>query len=254
MKATAAATALLVSLLPRHARAITKELFTTNAVCKQSRCINPIFPGLLQLEDFTKNTRWYQRSLDEISSHMSFCADIVNYDPALPMPNLSTDARYAEDDVIESTIEADRNANTLYVYHLLGMGIESWDHTDPLQDSTHPLRPCARAVARMACYTYFPQGISTAPPGAEVGYKKPCKTCCEKYISACQVECCDESVECVFDNTGTTSLVETGYVDSKAPSASCTGTDADHDGARMQVAGAGLLSFAAALTSLILSF
>ena len=43
----------LYALLPlgvvNRVVALTKEVFTTNAVCTQNNCINPIFPGLEDL-------------------------------------------------------------------------------------------------------------------------------------------------------------------------------------------------------------
>merc|ERR1719401_513146 len=86
----------------------------------------------------------------------------------------------------------------MYFYHLSGLGIEAWDHTEPSEDSFHPLRPCARSVARMACFTLFPKASNFASNGGEVSYVRPCRSSCENYVKACNVECCDEGVTCVW--------------------------------------------------------
>lgn len=177
------------------ARAITKELYTTNAVCKQRYCVNPIFPGLLELQGLD-NLRWYKQSLADVTSVLDFCGGIVDYDPALPAPNSTT--MYSTSPVEASAIEQDRAAAQLYFYHLAGMGIEPWDHVAPLAKSPHPLAPCAKEVARMACFTYFPKAFPTAAQGQEMSYLRPCSSCCAQYVQACNVECCDESVSCVF--------------------------------------------------------
>lgn len=58
-------------------------------------------------------------------------------------------------------------------------------------------------------------------------YIRPCKSSCENYIKACSVECCDESVQCVFDHqkqlTKTTVLATSGYEPHDGPSTFCTG-------------------------------
>lgn len=51
---------------------------------------------------------------------------------------------------------------------------------------------------------------------------------CSNYLQACNVECCDESPQCVFSHTveaqfGET-YVQTGYVDALGPSSLCTGS------------------------------
>lgn len=51
---------------------------------------------------------------------------------------------------------------------------------------------------------------------------------CHNYLHSCGVECCDESVQCVFsvtstNATGHVSLLQSGYVEEEGPSAKCTG-------------------------------
>mmetsp|Transcript_3875 Transcript_3875/g.9874 ORF Transcript_3875/g.9874 Transcript_3875/m.9874 type:complete len:280 (-) Transcript_3875:61-900(-) len=226
------------------ADAITKELYTTNAVCKQNYCVNPVFPGLLSLGQL-ETQRWYKRDLNSVASHMDFCGAIVNYDPAIPAPNASfnSPSRFYSDEVLQSTVELDRQAAQLYFMHLQGMGIEAWDHVDPLQASSHPLRPCAREVARMACFTFFPKAFINMDAGQEVSYLRPCSSCCQQYVQTCRVECCDDSVNCVFAKPpppstppsagksasagATVGLTQTisGYTLGTAPSLGCTGTE-----------------------------
>lgn len=212
----------ILAALPLGSTAITAELFTTNAVCKQRGCINPIFPGLQYLQDFSSK-RWLKRPRSQVAEFMDFCGQFVDYDPALPMPNRSDQFRYATDDIQESAIEADRSASILYFYHLSGMGIEPWDHTDP---ATGTGSKCASSVAKLACYTHFPQAYGTGPDGAEVSYLRPCATACQDYLSTCEVECCDESVSCTSVSSpsasGSPSLLQQGYVDGKPGQGVCT--------------------------------
>ena len=59
-------------------------------------------------------------------------------------------------------------------------------------------------------------------------YIRPCKSSCQNYIKACSVECCDESVQCVFDHqkhmSKTTVLATSGYEPHDGPSTFCTGS------------------------------
>lgn len=56
---------------------------------------------------------------------------------------------------------------------------------------------------------------------------RPCQSSCHNYIRSCGVECCDESVQCVFEHTKTISASEaiktTGYAPHDGPSSVCTG-------------------------------
>merc|ERR1719240_1868122 len=118
----------------------------------------------------------------------------------------------------------DKKATKMYAYHLAGMGVEIWDHPDPFEESPHPLRPCARAVAKLACYTYFPKAYHTSPELQEVFYIRPCRNACTSFLEACSVECCDESVQCAFErereDANGTLFLDTGYVNTDGPSLS----------------------------------
>jgi len=237
---------LLIGTIPL-ANAIMQELFTTNAVCKQRYCVNPVFPGLMEFSKL-QQMRWMKQTTSDLTSVLDFCGQVVDYNVSLPMPNVTDSSRYNPDDAKESAIEHDRSAAELYFFHLQGMGIESWDHTEPFSTSAHPLRPCARSVARLACFTYFPKAALTATQNQEVGYMRPCSSTCQEYVEACNVECCDESVSCVFSRpippdapstpgmSPTTGEIDsskvsllsqnqlTGFTEGTAPSLMCTGT------------------------------
>lgn len=212
---------------------ITQELYTTNAVCKQKFCANPVFPGLMTMIDMEQKA-WTKWSVSEVSSVMDFCGGVVDYDIALPLDATSNpDTTVAKD----TAIEADRNASTLYFYHLSGIGMEAWEHQQPMEPNSHPLQGCAKEVARMACFTYFPKGTSLLEQGQSQQYVRPCSSTCQSYVQACNVECCDESVQCVFqkempntqpppvtDASNTSGIIMTGYIEAAAPSFACTGT------------------------------
>ena len=80
----------------------------------------------------------------------------------------------------------------------------------------------------MVCYTYFPRAKSGCARGSVVDYIRPCKSSCANYIKACSVECCDESVQCVFDHqkqlNKTTVFATSGYEPHDGPSTMCTGS------------------------------
>jgi len=150
---------------------------------------------------------------------MDFCKDAVVYDPALPSPTTTATA-------ITALIKAQEDAAmTMFVYHLSGMGYEAWDHKNPSQSDND----CVRSIWKMVCFTYFPRAEAGCKAGEQSQYKRPCKSSCSNYVQHCGVECCDESVQCVFDHTSTSStgkleLIQTGYVDAEGPSAACTGS------------------------------
>merc|ERR1712216_233551 len=111
----------------------------------------------------------------------------------------------------------------MFFYHLSGMGYEAWEHASPATDEDQ----CIKSVWEMVCYTYFPQAEAGCRPGEESNYQRPCRGSCEAYKTKCNVECCDESAQCVFSHplgfSGDT--VQTGYVDLPGPSAQCTGSN-----------------------------
>ena len=77
---------------------------------------------------------------------LSFCNGVVNYNPALPLPE-------ATKSVAELVSEQEQEAMTTYFLHLNAMGVEAWDHKDPGAS----IDPCIQSVWRMACFTHFPK-------------------------------------------------------------------------------------------------
>jgi TM2 domain-containing membrane protein YozV len=195
--------------------AIHKELYTTNAICRRKYCINPIFPGLEDLHRLDK-AKWVCATLQKSVPSMDFCKGAINYNPAFPSPE-------GDSSLAVLVKKQEQAAITMYAYHLSGMGIEYWDHTRPdLSDDD-----CIKSVWRMSCFTYFPKASVGCKEGQETKYLRPCQSSCFNYIRACGVECCDESVQCVFEHTKTLnskSTVKTaGYAEHDGPSSMCTG-------------------------------
>mmetsp|Transcript_134106 Transcript_134106/g.286761 ORF Transcript_134106/g.286761 Transcript_134106/m.286761 type:complete len:588 (-) Transcript_134106:165-1928(-) len=190
-------------------------VYTTNAVCLRKNCVNPIFPGLEDLHRLSK-TRWSCATLEQTHKSMGFCRAAVNYDPVLPTPNGQSS--------LEALVKAqDKAATTMFVYHMAGLGLEAWEQPKPeLSDDD-----CVKAIWRMVCYTYFPRAQVGCQEGMESEHLRPCQSSCQNYIRACGVECCDESVQCVFEHkkviTPTVSLTTSGYVPHDGPSSLCTG-------------------------------
>lgn len=149
---------------------------------------------------------------------MDFCRDAVPYDPALPSPTKDATP-------VSELVKAQEDAAmTMFVYHLNGMGYEAWDYRNPSQSDSD----CIRSVWKMVCYTYFPRAAAGCKQGEQSLYKRPCSSSCSNYVRHCGVECCDESVKCVFahtqtDTNGQIQLLQSGYVDQSGPSAACTG-------------------------------
>lgn len=194
---------------------IQRETFTTNAICRKKFCVNPVFPGLEDLRTLERQ-QYNCRAQHEVSAAMSFCQSAVTYDVAIPAPEGGAK------EVPQLVREQEQLAMTMYAYHLSGMGIEFWDNTDPWAGDD-----CTHAVWRMVCYTYFPKCELNAEPGNPSTYLRPCQSSCHNYLKSCNVECCDESVQCVFEHSkqesdGTT-FVQTGYVPHSGPSSLCTG-------------------------------
>merc|ERR1719326_964215 len=127
---------------------------------------------------------------------MDFCGAFVDYDLSVKAPSQGNGFTGTATEAVVA--QQDGEAAKLYFYHLSGMGIEPWDHTKPEAESTHPLRPCARSVAQMVCHTVFPRALPSVKLYQETSYTRPCRTSCENYIQACNVECCDEGVQCVW--------------------------------------------------------
>eukprot|EP00933_Yihiella_yeosuensis_P046035 TRINITY_DN41504_c0_g1_i1.p1 TRINITY_DN41504_c0_g1~~TRINITY_DN41504_c0_g1_i1.p1 ORF type:complete len:249 (-),score=33.42 TRINITY_DN41504_c0_g1_i1:85-831(-) len=238
----------LLCALVQPAGALIKELYSTNEVCRQQYCINPVFPALQELPKLEEQ-RWHKQSLTNVSKYLSFCSSFVNYDVALPMQAIQLDSKNlsggvtpssSKPSVKELVVAHDRQASKMYFYHLSGMGIEPWDHVNTTEDDSLPRRGCARSVARMMCYTYFPAALKQVKDGVEVRYRRPCSSSCESYVEACGVQCCDESTTCVWtaphnslnpdatgtprrtqDRNGVDVFLYTGYVEDRL--GRCTG-------------------------------
>lgn len=249
---------LLGAGLPRVSDCLIEELYTTNSVCTERYCINPVFPALDELPDM-EGMRWQKRANSNVSTFMSFCGKFIDYDPAVPLVNMSKEAIGAQtsklkedlgkglpvreydlhkpsNPMVDATMIMDRAAARRYFTHLAGMGIDPWEHQDPAGESRLPLRHCARSVARLVCFTFFPKANEHIPAGSQTEYLRPCRSSCENYLEACGVECCDESLKCVWDHQngqgrprmlevtgGQTLLVQTGYFDKPGPCEECTG-------------------------------
>jgi hypothetical protein len=179
------------------ARGIVEEYYTTNAACRQKNCINPIFPGFLQLDDLAE-LPWQKMSLEKNGHYLEFCKNIVDYDFALPIIDWRDKWNFTAHTIPERIESQDRDAAKLFFYHLSAMGIEAWDYPEPHQESNLPMSSCAKQVARMACFTYLPMANGEVGYESATKYFRPCKSSCENYVRECNVECCDDSVQCVF--------------------------------------------------------
>lgn len=195
---------------------IDREAYTTNAICTRKYCTNPIFPGLAVLPSMDKFS-WNCTSIMRAQQVMGFCRKAISYDPALPTPP------YNAMSMADRVRAQDNHATTMFFYHLAGMGLEAWDHRDPGEGSDE----CVKAVWRMACFTAFPRARADCKEGEPTPYLRPCQNSCHNYIRACGVECCDESVQCVFTHHKVlghdTPVVTTGYIGQDGPSYVCTG-------------------------------
>jgi len=191
------------------------DLYTTNIVCSENNCINPIFPGLEDMQEFV-HQEFTCSTLDVVAGGLDFCADAIDYHPALPIPS-------TQKSITELVKEQEQRAVTAYFFHLGGMGREAWDATQPWLQGD----PCLEAIWRLACWTMFPRSRGDCKAGEKTPYLRPCESSCINYVKQCQVECCDESVECVFEHTkalNTSHAVKSvGYVPELGPSSICTG-------------------------------
>lgn len=194
------------------------ETYTTNQICMRRFCINPIFPGLESLGALSQ-TSWVAGTLREVRPHLRFCRAAVDYDPALPDPAVQNGGHGASFETVIS--ENDDAAVTMFMYHLAGMGIDGWEYPKPeFADD------CVRSVWKMVCYSYFPRAENGVSDGQPSQYMRPCRSSCDNYVRACNVECCDESVQCEFEHSVTIpgAVIHTsGYAPHDAPSSLCTG-------------------------------
>lgn len=189
--------------------------YSSNPICNTFRCINPLFPGIDDIP-LLEGANWQCQPFQAAQQYLNFCKQAVNYEFLLPSPN-STRTLHSV------VMEQDNVAATMYFYHLAGLNVEAWDHQRPEVSDD----PCAQAVWRLVCATYFPRAPAGCSSGSPGRYLRPCSSTCNTYIRSCNVECCDESTRCVFTNrvelaNGGTRVVR-GYDDHDGPSRYCTG-------------------------------
>jgi len=192
-----------------------REAYTSNAICKKNNCINPIFPGMEDLHRL-QQANWMTSSLQKVAPSLGFCKNAITYDPALPAPD-------GDGTSIKQMVQRQDNAaSTAFYYHASGLGLEAWDYQKPEFASD-----CVKSIWRMTCFTYFPRAEVGSQDGAISKFIRPCQSSCMNYVRSCGVECCDESVQCVFSHTKTISLTQKvtseGYLPHDGPSSLCTG-------------------------------
>jgi len=235
-------------------RGVLPTVYTTNPICSKKQCVNPVFPGLEDLQRL-EQAPWIASSLSKTAPSMRFCRNAVDYDPALPAGGQQygqqqqggqygqQGSQYGQQqggqyeqqqggqsDWIHRTVQRQDNAAaTTYYYHIYALGLDAWDYQKPQYASD-----CIKAVWRMACFTYFPRAEMGIMEGAHSRYIRPCQSSCQNYLRTCGVECCDESVQCVFSHTRTISptpgylgplynVSSSGYLPHDGPSSLCTG-------------------------------
>jgi TM2 domain-containing membrane protein YozV len=214
--ATASAVSSAVSSAASSALSAIREAYTTNAICGKQNCINPIFPGLEDLH-LLQQSKWISSSLRKTSESMGFCRNAITYDPALPAPFGGGGSS------IKSLVQRQDNAaSTMFYYHVTGLGLEAWEYQKPEYSND-----CIKSIWRMVCFTYFPRAEIGTQDGGYSSYIRPCQSSCQNYVRACGVECCDESVQCVFSHTkaisATQKVTTEGYTPHDGPSSLCTG-------------------------------
>lgn len=188
--------------------------YSTNAICTEYNCINPVVPGMSDLAQLSATT-WQCQDVYSVKKYMSFCKNALYYNPAVPNPAKAMN-------LTDVVITQDDAASTMYFYALNGMNVEPWNHRKPWEEGD----ACLTSIWKTVCSTYFPRAEAGCKAGEPTKYLKPCKNVCQNYLKACQVQCCDESVQCVFTHTkvlGTTSISTSGYVNHDGPSSLCTG-------------------------------
>lgn len=192
-----------------------EPVFTNNPVCIKNRCTNPLTPGLNDLPRLA-GLVWQCSEPGQVQQYLQFCKAAIDYDPAIPSP---ANASVALDKIVHAQDEA---ASTTFVYHLSGLGYEAWDFKS---QENRDDEPCVSRIYELVCMTYFPRNQASCAAGSQTPYLKPCKTSCESYLQTCQVECCDDSAQCVFKLALAEGEGEniSGYADYEAPSAFCTG-------------------------------
>lgn len=193
------------------ANSVSEELYTMNPVCLKNNCVNPFAPGLYDMPKL-ESMAWQCVKEGEARKFLTFCKEAVFYDPAIPSPKNSTS--------LDKMVRAqDGAASMTFFYHLSGLGYEAWQNQDPKEFTD----PCVRKIYELACYTYLPKQEAGCKETKQVPYLRPCRNACSAYLDACEVNCCDDSTQCVFEHTTQSGVVETGYQDVSGPSAICTG-------------------------------
>lgn len=195
-----------------------EQVFTNNPVCIKNRCTNPLTPGLNDLPRLA-GLVWQCSEPGQVQPYLQFCKAAIDYDPAIPSP---ANASVALPSIVHAQDEA---ASTTFVYHLSGLGYEAWDFKS---QENRDDEPCVSRIYELVCMTYFPRNQGNCNAGSQTPYLKPCKTSCENYLQTCQIECCDDSAQCVFElssNGGEGDKIS-GYANFDAPSAFCTGRSA----------------------------
>lgn len=191
--------------------------YTTNSICFERNCINPVFPALHKLGrnvlDMNQNRTWDCVDSRTAWQTAGFCSKVIaGYAFAVPHDE---DPTVSQQDLITRQSQL---AVEAYAVHMTAMGRDIWSVNHPQEHDK-----CIQNVHRMACLTYFPR-CNRLNPGA---YLRPCASSCENYIKACDVSCCDEGVQCVFTHErerpdGTVEFEE-GYINHAGPSLLCTG-------------------------------
>lgn len=195
-----------------------EKLYSTNAICRQRNCINPVFPGLQHIESL-QAAKWTCRPANETRHLLEFCAGAVHYDVAVLAASQGQNSSTA------AMLKAQEDmASAAYFYHLAAMNVEAWDNQDP----AHSDDECLKSVWKMVCNTYLPRAQALCKAGQSTAYQLPCQNVCGKYKEACAVECCDESVQCVPEAKGFTFSPPyqnfSGYAKHHGPHPLCTGS------------------------------
>mmetsp|Transcript_85813 Transcript_85813/g.246293 ORF Transcript_85813/g.246293 Transcript_85813/m.246293 type:complete len:254 (+) Transcript_85813:164-925(+) len=206
------------SLSLRTGGAVKAATYTWNSLCVERNCINPVFPAMHEFGNniLTENSNrtWSCAVKRTAADSAQFCHRVVaGYHFSVPQ---DVDLDGTEEAVVR---EQDRRALRAYVAHVTGLGRDFWRLTEPWNHDD-----CIQEVWRMACWTHFPRCNRIV----EGQYLRPCASTCSNYIKACQVSCCDESVQCVFNRreemADGTLRDEDGYADHTSPSPLCTGS------------------------------
>jgi len=202
-----------------------EQHYTRNLICMPNYCVNPVFPGLMQLGEnvltLNANKTW-SCPAKQLWRQAGICSRVVlGYNFALPSGMVDAEGKPVS--AADLAVAQGREALKAYVAHLSGMGLELWENTEPWNANE-----CIQSVWKMACYTHFPK----CDRQDETNYLRPCSSGCKNYLSACAVQCCDEGVQCLFEHRREAPdgsvQVDQGYSKHMGPSALCTGVAATH--------------------------